>query len=231
MRTDLIADRRLERSLALVRLGAVPFVASQVLISWIANSFSVWPWLITAAMAVGAVILYVLGRAELDARDQRALAVAGLAFDTAVFSAFALASSYQVSAPTRQGLILPVAEAALRFAVAGALIVTAATAPVLIASEHLRITHSASGPFRWDAIVFQLAIEAAGGVLVGWLLGQRNREQSVAEGRAVEAEALRDELGRRVDVLEAANRCARALASSLDLEQAFGAFIRGSCAG
>jgi signal transduction histidine kinase len=37
---------------------------------------------------------------------------------------------------------------------------------------------------------------------------------------------LRDELGRRVDVLEAANRCARALASSLDLDQAFGAFIR-----
>jgi signal transduction histidine kinase len=33
-------------------------------------------------------------------------------------------------------------------------------------------------------------------------------------------------LGRRVDVLEATNRCARALASSLEIEQAFGAFIR-----
>jgi signal transduction histidine kinase len=33
-------------------------------------------------------------------------------------------------------------------------------------------------------------------------------------------------LARRVDVLEAANRCARALGSSLDIEQAFGAFIR-----
>src|SRR5207302_366640 len=36
----------------------------------------------------------------------------------------------------------------------------------------------------------------------------------------------RDGLGRRVDLLEAANRCARALGSSLDLEQAFSAFLR-----
>jgi signal transduction histidine kinase len=48
----------------------------------------------------------------------------------------------------------------------------------------------------------------------------------VSEGRATEAEELRDALGRRVDVLEAANRCARALGSSLVLEEAFGAFIR-----
>src|SRR5581483_7257495 len=51
-------------------------------------------------------------------------------------------------------------------------------------------------------------------------------ETRVASARAREAEQLRDELGRRVDALEATNRCARALASSLDLEQSFGAFIR-----
>ena len=44
--------------------------------------------------------------------------------------------------------------------------------------------------------------------------------------RTVEAERLRDELGRRSDILEAANRCARALGSSLEIETAFGAFIR-----
>ena len=48
----------------------------------------------------------------------------------------------------------------------------------------------------------------------------------MSEARATEAEELRDALGRRVDVLEAANRCARALGSSLVLEEAFGAFIR-----
>ena len=35
-----------------------------------------------------------------------------------------------------------------------------------------------------------------------------------------------DELGRRADLLDAANRCARALSSSLDLDEAFTAFIR-----
>ena len=54
------------------------------------------------------------------------------------------------------------------------------------------------------------------------LLGQ----STVAETRAAEAEKLRDQLGRRADVLEAANRCARALSSSLELDQAFDAFIR-----
>jgi signal transduction histidine kinase len=44
--------------------------------------------------------------------------------------------------------------------------------------------------------------------------------------RAAEAEKLRDELRRRGDILDAANRCARALASSLEIETAFGAFIR-----
>ena len=42
------------------------------------------------------------------------------------------------------------------------------------------------------------------------------RESEPRVRRAAEAERLRDELGRRVDLLEAANRCARALASSLD---------------
>ena len=50
--------------------------------------------------------------------------------------------------------------------------------------------------------------------------------RGAARERAAEAERLRDALGRRVDVLEAANRCARALGSSLEIEQAFGAFIR-----
>jgi signal transduction histidine kinase len=226
MRRDLAARRRLERSLALVRLGAVPFVASQVLIGWIANDFSIWPWLITAVMAGGAAVIYTLSRKELDPSEQRSLAFGALAFDIAVFGAFALASSYQTSAPTRQGLILPVAEAALRFGVAGGLAVTVATAPILVASELLRVDYSAPGPYRWDAIVFQLALELALGVLVGWLIGRLDRERDVAEARANESESLRDELGRRVDLLEAANRCARALASSLELEVAFGAFVR-----
>jgi signal transduction histidine kinase len=51
-------------------------------------------------------------------------------------------------------------------------------------------------------------------------------ETAAAVERASEAEHFRDELGRRADLLDAANRCARALGSSLDLEEAFGSFIR-----
>jgi signal transduction histidine kinase len=59
-----------------------------------------------------------------------------------------------------------------------------------------------------------------------WLVVRLRRQSSVTEARAHEAERLRDELGRRADVLEAANRCARALSSSLELDEAFDAFIR-----
>src|SRR5262249_21643792 len=47
-----------------------------------------------------------------------------------------------------------------------------------------------------------------------------------SRAQVAEAESLRDELGRRVDVTEAATRCARALSSSLEVDEAFEAFIR-----
>src|SRR5205814_1225548 len=64
------------------------------------------------------------------------------------------------------------------------------------------------------------------GVVIGWLSEDLGRQRRRAEERARESDQLRDALGRRVDILEAANRCARALGSSLDLDEAFAAFIR-----
>ena len=63
-------------------------------------------------------------------------------------------------------------------------------------------------------------------MIVGWLVARLRDAAAAAGERAAEAEELRDQLGRRVDVLDAASRCARALSSSLELDQAFGAFIR-----
>src|SRR5262249_35750380 len=75
-----------------------------------------------------------------------------------------------------------------------------------------------------------IGVQAVAGLLialvVGWLYSRIDDQRRTAELRADEAEALRDELGRRADLLDAANRCARALSSSLDLDEAFGAFIR-----
>jgi signal transduction histidine kinase len=62
--------------------------------------------------------------------------------------------------------------------------------------------------------------------IAAWLVVRLRRQSSATEARAREAERLRDELGRRADALEAANRCARALSSSLELDEAFEAFIR-----
>ena len=64
------------------------------------------------------------------------------------------------------------------------------------------------------------------GAVIALLLSRLAGETAVAEERAEEAERLRDQLGRRIDLLDAANRCARALGSSLEIEEAFAAFIR-----
>jgi signal transduction histidine kinase len=64
------------------------------------------------------------------------------------------------------------------------------------------------------------------GLVVGWLVDRLRTETAVAEARAAEAEGLRDELGRRADLLDALNRTARALGSSLDQDLALEAFKR-----
>jgi len=64
------------------------------------------------------------------------------------------------------------------------------------------------------------------GMLVGWLAARLKREASVADERAAEAVDLRNQLGRRADQLEAVNRVSRALASSLEQDEAFDRFLR-----
>ena len=70
------------------------------------------------------------------------------------------------------------------------------------------------------------------GLIVGWLVERLRARDGASPNRAArEAEGLRDELGRRVDVLEAANRCARALGSSLEVDAGLSAPSFASCAG
>jgi signal transduction histidine kinase len=80
-----------------------------------------------------------------------------------------------------------------------------------------------SHPWLWlgGAIAVSLAV-----LVVAWLGRRLRAEAAVARDRAEEAEQLRDELDRRSLMLDRANRCAQALGSSLELEEAFGAFIR-----
>jgi signal transduction histidine kinase len=123
-------------------------------------------------------------------------------------------------------LIFVVVEGALRYGLIGAAMVSVGLLPFLVFVEWWRAHHFGGPQFAWDRVTFPFGLFMATGAIVGWLVNRLGTEASVAEDRAGEAVALRDELGRRVDLLEAANRCARALGSSLDADEAFAAFIR-----
>ncbi len=215
----------LERWIAFVRLAAVPFAILQVSISSeYPAHYRLFAVALTIVLAMGAVVFWFLASTIPDA-ESSFVGVTALAFDCAIVTAFVLTYHFEQGTPTRQLLFLPLAEAAVRFAIPGALAVAALFTPVAAIFEWLRSDRFHDG-YRFDYVTFQFGALALMGLIVGWLVGRIGEQTALSEARALEAEQLRDALGRRVDVLEAANRCARALASSLELEAAFGAFIR-----
>jgi signal transduction histidine kinase len=218
--------RRLERWIAWLRVGAIPFAVFQVAVSHYEPGYRVWEWLTTGVLIAGALVLLALSRRTLTDRGQELLSAAALGFDALILAGFTLTFAYEAGTPTRQLLFLAVVEGAVRYGLAGAIGVSLASVPVLVAFEALRRRSSAPHEFRFDFVTFQLGTELLLGLIVGWLVHRHAQGSAIAEERAREAETLRDELGRRVDLLDAANRCARALSSSLDLDEAFAAFIR-----
>ena len=219
--------RRAESWIAWVRLGAVPFAAFQVAIADdYPPRYEAWGWIATGALAAGAALIFVLSRRSLQPELQARLGVAALVFDAAIVSAFVLVYSFERGTPIRQLLFLPLVEAAFRYGIVGSLVLTLATAPVLALFEWFRADRFQPREYQVNFVTLQIGVEVMMGLVVGWLVSRLRTETQTADARAGEAEALRDELGRRVDLLEAANRCARALGSSLELEEAFAAFIR-----
>jgi len=212
----------LEWWIAVIRILAVPFAALQVgLTTGYPGDSKLIAWALTAVLAAGAATLYPLARD----RPDRTVAIGALLFDCAMISAFTLLYSFQAGTPIRELLDLGVIEGAARFATLGGILVAVGTTPVVAVFEWLRARHF-SGPYRVEYATFQVGAEVLMALLVGWLVARLAEEGITAEQRASEAVALRDELGRRADLLDAANRCARALSSSLDLDEAFGDFIR-----
>jgi len=224
---DLQRQRDLERWIAWIRLAAVGFAVVQVAIGKdYPGGYEARAWAATAVLGVGSLVLFALARRTWGPHGQKALGLAAVAFDFAAVSAFVLIYSFERAGPIRQLLFLPLIEGAVRYGIPGAFVLTALSAPVIAASESLRENRFSIRGYRYDYVTLQLGIELLMGLIVAWLLLRLERQTDVAESRAAEAERLRDQLGRRADVLEAANRCARALSSSLELERAFEAFIR-----
>ena len=227
MNGELERLRATERWIGWVRLGGVPFAIFQVaLAGGYPDGYEAAAWLVTVCFAAGAVVLFRMGRRELAYRDQVRLGVLAVGFDLAVVSAYVLVFSFQAESPVRQVMYLPLVEAALRYGIPGALMLTAASAPVIAIFEWLRARRLDPMTYHVDYVTLQIGLEALTGLTVGWLVHRLLGQTDVAETRAAEAERLQDELGRRADVLDAANRCARALSSSLELDEAFDAFIR-----
>jgi signal transduction histidine kinase len=212
----------LERWIAIVRLAAVPFGVLQVsLTTGYPAGTRAHAWIVTAVLAAGAVTLFAL----VERRVTLGLQIAAMAFDFGIVAAYTILYAFELGTPTRQLLFLAIVLGAARFGLAGGVAVAFAAVPVSAWFEERR-SHFFNVAYRTDYVTFQAGAGLLMALIVGWLYTRLDEQRVNVERRAVEAEALRDELGRRADLLDAANRCARALSSSLDLDEAFGAFIR-----
>jgi signal transduction histidine kinase len=220
--------REIEGWIAWVRLGALVFAVLEigVFTPRFPAGYLNAAWALTIAFAAGTMLLFWLARAAPE-RHLAPVGVAALTFDASVVAAYAIVFSYEYGNQTRFALVAVVVEAALRFGLAGGVGMPVLLFPVYWFIEWWRVHEVTGGPgFLWDRVTFPPGLLLLTGLIVGWLVRRLDFEARRGRERAAEAERLRDALGRRVDVLEAANRCARALGSSLEMEQAFGAFIR-----
>ena len=216
------SQRPLEWWISVVRLLLVALAILQVLLaSGYPPGYERVAWLLVAALAVGAVVLYQ----ELRYESTYAYQVVAMTFDFLIIAAFALLFTFESGTPSRQLLFLAIVAGAARFGMAGGIAVAVAAVPVAAYFEDRR-SHFFHVHYRLESVTFQAGAGLLMALVVGWLYARLDEQRSMAEQRADEAEALRDALGRRADLLEAANRCSRALSSSLDLDEAFSAFIR-----
>ena len=212
--------RRSGQWLLLLRaaLVVVGFVA--VAVSDVPPSYATWGWAVGGFFAAVTVLDAYLAFNPLEARGRVAARVLAIVGDAIVAIGYVAVFSYQPGQPYRALYLIPIGEAALRFGLAGGVPMAAAMVGGSLAID------AAHGNATLDVILVRILVGGITGVIVGRLRDSLTAERRIVEERVHEAESLRDALGHRVDVLETANRCARALGSSLDLEDAFGAFIR-----
>jgi signal transduction histidine kinase len=214
--------------MASVRLLAVPFALLEVGVfkTDYPPGYERWAWVLTAALAAGALVLLWLAYRVRSRSTWRRIGLGALLFDTAIVYGYIFTFTFEPGTPTRLLVFIPLIEAALRYGLLGGIAMSVFSAAALALAELWREERFPPQQFEIDRITFPVGIQLILGVIVGSLVNRLREERAGAASRAAEAEELRDELGSRADVLDATNRCARALSSSLDLEQAFAAFIR-----
>jgi len=214
--------------MAWVRLLAVPFAVLEVglLKEDYPPGYERWAWALTALLAVGAGVLLWLAYRVPSRRARRRIGFGALVLDTVVVYGYVLVYSFEPGTPIRQLVFIPLIEAALRYGIVGAFAMSAVSACLLAFAEWWREDRFPPQEFDVDRIILPVGVQLILGLVVGSLVERLRGERRGARTRVAEAETLRDELGRRSDILDATNRAARALGSSLDQNQAFAAFIR-----
>jgi signal transduction histidine kinase len=214
---------KLMRAIALVRLALLPLALLQLLLDSgdFPPGYRAFAWEALAFQALFAIAILIL--VDRWHGQPRTLALITIALDFALVSGLVLIYSWEPVQPVRSLLFLVVLESALFFHLKGGLIAAACTVPVLIAAELLQHVDTGAS-FEMEPVVLRTLIAFAVGAGVGRLVELERGEALLAGERATEAERLRDDLGRRIDLLEATNRAARALGSSLDLDEAFDGF-------
>jgi len=220
--------QRLSRWFIFLRLAAVPAALAYIVVNRDnvpSVGYEVGAWIAWSVLAVEGIGLLVIRRQRLEPAARMRLDVTALFLDLAVVYAFIFVFSFQARQPLLVLSFLVVVEAGLRFGRRGGLATAAVSAPLLTLVEGWRASEFGY-EFQLEALLLRPPLLLVMGAVVGQLTADLGAEERRARARAFQAERLRDELGRRVDVLEAANRCARALGSSLELEQAFKSFIR-----
>jgi signal transduction histidine kinase len=212
--------RRAGEWMALIRLGLVGVAIGDVAVTHEPGQYRTWAWVVVAFFAASALFTAALTRVELTRGERVRARVLAIVFDAISAVGLIAVFSYQSGSPYRALYFVPLVEAALRFGLVGGIVGSTTMAGATLVVDAL-------GP----GLDVRLALVRVGvallvGLVIGWLSEDLARQRRRAEERAAESDQLRDALGHRVDILEAANRCARALGSSLDLDEAFAAFIR-----
>jgi signal transduction histidine kinase len=206
--------------LVVLRAAILVVAVATVALTDFPPAYEPWAWIVLVFFAAETVASAILTQVELD-HTARVWARASLIVcDGLVAVGFIAVSSYQTGEPYRALYLIPIAEAALRFGLVGGVVSGALMTGSTILIDEL-------GPgVQWRAAFVRVLVGMLVGIVIGRLRDGISAERQVALARAAEAERLRDELAQRADLLETANRVARALASSLELDAAFGAFIR-----
>ena len=211
--------RRTGQWFVLLRALLAGVAAVTVSLTHFPSAYEPWAWAVVGFFAAATVATGALAWIELDRAARVRARVFSIVLDGIVGIGVIAVFSYQAGQPYRALYLIPIAEAALRFGFVGGLIGGASMVGATVVIDAL-------GPgLTWRAVLVRVLVGVLVGVVIGRLRDGLATERLTAEARAAEAERLRDELSRRADVLEAANRCARALGSSLEIERAFDAFI------